>query len=198
VFPTRPEASMESQAFARLLGDSCPHTSMPIRARQISPEGESVGKKNMPNLTAARVKSEDRPGRHGDGGGLFLVVSASGSKSWVCRVQKFGRRHDYGLGSASKVPLTRARSWRARRVSGWRPDSTRDTSAGRRLVFRPSAKLRARFLRATARAGVMSSIIGSGFDRLRCSSSRGSDRGGFRKSPARCARCAVGNLDDEA
>lgn len=72
----------------------------------------------MPNLTAARVKSENRPGRHGDGDGLFLVVSASGSKSWVCRVQKFGRRHDFDLGSASKVPLTRARDL-ARETRVW-------------------------------------------------------------------------------
>lgn len=63
IFPTRPEASTESQACVRLSGDSCPRTSMPIRARHIPPEGESVGKENMPNLTAARAKSEDRPGR---------------------------------------------------------------------------------------------------------------------------------------
>ncbi|MES2172524.1 MAG: Arm DNA-binding domain-containing protein [Pseudomonadota bacterium] len=30
-------------------------------------------------------------------------------KSWVCRVQKHGRRRDIGLGSASKVTLSVAR-----------------------------------------------------------------------------------------
>ena len=40
------------------------------------------------------------PGRHADGGGLYLLVKPSGSKSWVLRVQHNGRRHDFGLGSA--------------------------------------------------------------------------------------------------
>lgn len=48
-------------------------------------------------------------GRYGDGDGLFLLVTRSGSKSWVVRVQKDGRRRDIGLGSASKVSLSLAR-----------------------------------------------------------------------------------------
>jgi len=50
-----------------------------------------------------------QPGRYGDGDGLFLVVTASGSKSWVCRVQKHGKRYDFGLGGVSKALLARAR-----------------------------------------------------------------------------------------
>ena len=72
----------------------------------------------MGNLNAARVKSEMRPGRYGDGDGLFLVVTASGSKSWVCRAQKHGKRYDFGLGGVSKVPLARAREL-ARQTRIW-------------------------------------------------------------------------------
>lgn len=72
----------------------------------------------MGRLSASAVKSANRPGRLGDGEGLFLVVKAGGAKSWVCRVQKAGRRRDFGLGSAAKVSLASARE-RAREVRSW-------------------------------------------------------------------------------
>ncbi|WCP13066.1 Prophage integrase IntA [Sphingobium sp. AntQ-1] len=72
----------------------------------------------MGKLSVTGVKAAKRPGRFGDGDGLFLVVGATGSKSWVCRVQKHGRRRDIGLGSASKVTLSVARD-RAREVRTW-------------------------------------------------------------------------------
>lgn len=72
----------------------------------------------MGKLSPTGVKAAKRPGRLGDGDGLFLVVGASGAKSWVCRVQKHGRRRDIGLGSALKVSLALARE-RAREVRSW-------------------------------------------------------------------------------
>lgn len=63
----------------------------------------------MGNLTATAVKAAKVPGRYGDGKGLFLMVGKSGSASWVVRVQKNGTRRDIGVGSASKVSLSRAR-----------------------------------------------------------------------------------------
>jgi integrase len=62
----------------------------------------------MSKLTALGVKKAG-PGRHGDGGGLYLVVSNSGSRKWVLRIQMNGKRRDFGLGSASKVSLSGAR-----------------------------------------------------------------------------------------
>jgi integrase len=50
-------------------------------------------------LTVKKIEHA-KPGRHADGGGLYLLVKPSGSKSWVLRVQRNGRRHDFGLGSA--------------------------------------------------------------------------------------------------
>jgi len=72
----------------------------------------------MGKLSATAVKAATRPGRLGDGDGLFLVVQPSGSKSWVCRVQKNGNRRDFGLGSASRISLATARE-RAREIRTW-------------------------------------------------------------------------------
>lgn len=62
----------------------------------------------MAKLTALKVQRA-KPGRHGDGGGLYLVVSDTGARKWVLRIQKNGKRHDLGLGSANDVPLAEAR-----------------------------------------------------------------------------------------
>ncbi|GMN04217.1 tyrosine-type recombinase/integrase [Erythrobacter sp. MTPC3] len=72
----------------------------------------------MGKLSATAVKAATRPGKLGDGDGLYLVVKPSGSKSWMVRVQKHGNRRDFGLGSASKVSLAIARE-RAREIRTW-------------------------------------------------------------------------------
>ncbi|MDQ8757640.1 Arm DNA-binding domain-containing protein [Sphingosinicella sp. LHD-64] len=59
-------------------------------------------------LTALKVNNA-RPGRHSDGRGLQLLVKESGARSWVLRMQRHGRRRDYGLGSALDVSLAEAR-----------------------------------------------------------------------------------------
>lgn len=60
-------------------------------------------------LTAIKVRNLKEPGRYGDGGGLYLVVSPSGSKKWVLRIVVKGRRRDFGLGSAASVSLAESR-----------------------------------------------------------------------------------------
>ncbi len=72
----------------------------------------------MGKLSVTAVKAATRPGRLGDGDGLFLVVQPGGSKSWARRVQKNGNRRDFGLGSASKVSLKIARE-RAAEIRTW-------------------------------------------------------------------------------
>lgn len=49
-------------------------------------------------LTHKQVQNA-KPGRHSDGGGLYLLVKPSGARSWVLRVQHEGRRRDFGIGS---------------------------------------------------------------------------------------------------
>ena len=52
-----------------------------------------------------------RPGRHGDGGTLFLVVEPSGrSRHWVQRLTVHGKRRDLGLGGYPYVGLAEARA----------------------------------------------------------------------------------------
>lgn len=63
----------------------------------------------MGRLSATAVKAAKLPGRYGDGDGLYLVIGRSGSRSWVCRVQKDGKRRDIGLGGVNKVSLALAR-----------------------------------------------------------------------------------------
>jgi len=57
------------------------------------------------------------PGRHGDGGGLYLVVDPSGARRWIVRVVVKGQKNrkgaplrtDFGLGGADIVTLPQAR-----------------------------------------------------------------------------------------
>jgi integrase len=59
-------------------------------------------------LTALKVKNA-KAGRHVDGRGLCLLVKDSGARTWVLRMQKDGRRRDYGLGSVAELSLADAR-----------------------------------------------------------------------------------------
>lgn len=62
----------------------------------------------MAKLTALGVKNA-KPGRHGDGAGLYLLVKPSGAKSWLLRIQRDGKRRDIGLGSLAALSLADAR-----------------------------------------------------------------------------------------
>ena len=64
----------------------------------------------MGKLTALAARALSKPGRHGDGDGLYLHVAPAGSKSWVQRIVVDGRRRDLGLGSYPAVSLAKARS----------------------------------------------------------------------------------------
>lgn len=57
----------------------------------------------------ARQVATAAPGRHGDGGGLILVVSKTGAKKWVFRFKREGRATEMGLGGADVVTLAEAR-----------------------------------------------------------------------------------------
>ncbi|MEN7536644.1 tyrosine-type recombinase/integrase [Aurantiacibacter flavus] len=72
----------------------------------------------MGKLSKTAVAAATRPGRLCDGDGLMLVIQPSGTKSWVCRVQKNGNRRDFGLGSAKTVSLKLARE-RAHEIRTW-------------------------------------------------------------------------------
>lgn len=59
-------------------------------------------------LTAREVQTLG-PGKHADGGGLYLIVEASGARRWLFRYTAGGKRREQGFGSTGKVSLARAR-----------------------------------------------------------------------------------------
>src|SRR5437016_26647 len=67
------------------------------------------------SLTIKQVASELSPGRYGDGGGLYLQVGPSGTKSWLFRYEQAGRDRYMGLGSINTFNLAEARE-RARKA----------------------------------------------------------------------------------
>lgn len=60
-------------------------------------------------LSARKVETETRIGRHADGGGLYLSISGNGGKRWVFLFKRHGRTREMGLGSVTSVKLARAR-----------------------------------------------------------------------------------------
>lgn len=60
-------------------------------------------------LSALKVKNQKKPGHYCDGGGLWLQVSGTGSKSWVFRYTRQGKTFELGLGSYLNVSLETAR-----------------------------------------------------------------------------------------
>lgn len=69
-------------------------------------------------LTDAECKAASRAGLHGDGGGLYLNVKASGAKSWTFIWKQDGKRSEMGLGIYPAVKLAKARTLAA----GYRQD----------------------------------------------------------------------------
>jgi integrase len=65
--------------------------------------------KNINKLSALKITKARTPGFYGDGGGLYLQVSAAGTKSWVFRFKVGGRSRYMGLGSVTTLSLAEAR-----------------------------------------------------------------------------------------
>jgi integrase len=65
--------------------------------------------KRAAGLTARKVETIRKSGRHADGNGLYLVVKPSGAKSWVFLYTLHGRRHEKGLGGYPALSLAAAR-----------------------------------------------------------------------------------------
>jgi integrase len=83
-------------------------------------------------LSAVLVSKLSSPGHYGDGDGLWLQISGSGSKSWVFRFTLAGRRREMGLGGLNAVNLSvareRARQCRLLLTEGKDPIVARDAA----------------------------------------------------------------------
>ncbi|TPM04524.1 integrase arm-type DNA-binding domain-containing protein [Mesorhizobium sp. B2-3-10] len=66
--------------------------------------------RTLQKLSDTRAKSDSlKVGRHSDGGGLYLNVSPSGSKSWLFMWVKKGKRREMGFGAYPGITLASAR-----------------------------------------------------------------------------------------
>ncbi len=97
----------------------------------------------MAKLTALAVKNA-KPGRHGDGAGLYLLVSPTGAKSWMIRIQQNGKRRDIGLGSVAALSLSEARQravdLRKHALNGRDPIAERDRDKRATPTFKEAVK----------------------------------------------------------
>lgn len=65
--------------------------------------------RTLHKLSDVAVKAVKASGRHSDGGGLYLWISPSGSKSWLFMWARDGKRREMGLGAYPTVSLAKAR-----------------------------------------------------------------------------------------
>jgi len=97
-------------------------------------------------LTAVSIARLSDPGYYSDGGNLFLQVTKSGTRSWIFRYGKDGKKREMGLGPFPLVTLAMAREksleCRLQLLDGVDPISERNKSreaaaivAARRITF---------------------------------------------------------------
>ncbi len=67
-----------------------------------------MSKRTIKRLTSRAVDAAN-PGKHSDGGGLYLIVAPSGARKWVFRYMREGKAREMGLGPASGNTLADAR-----------------------------------------------------------------------------------------
>lgn len=81
-------------------------------------------------LSAVRVAALGKAGLYADGGGLYLKVTRSGTKSWIFRFTIAGKVRDMGLGKYPTITLSGARALAARcrvdRIEGLDPIRERE------------------------------------------------------------------------
>jgi integrase len=89
-------------------------------------------------LSPAEVRNKVTPGVYGDGGGLYLTVGATGSKSWLFRFMLNGTAREMGLGPTHTIGLgearERARAARKLRLEGIDPIEDRKAARMRRTA----------------------------------------------------------------
>lgn len=71
--------------------------------------GRELRRTGIEKLTALEVQRLKKPGHHGDGGGLWLQISETGTKCWVFRFTRADRTREMGLGPLHTVSLADAR-----------------------------------------------------------------------------------------
>ena len=65
--------------------------------------------RSLNKLSVRQVAALKEPGRHSDGGGLYLRVTPAGSRSWQFMTTTAGKRVEIGLGAVDAITLATAR-----------------------------------------------------------------------------------------
>jgi integrase len=144
---------MKSPAPCRFLSCYLPQASATIRLAAVGwIVGSQPARRDVRDkLTKLQIDRLQAPGRHGDGGGLWLQVTKRGTKSWLLRYQIDGRARHMGLGAFPDVSLTdareRARIARLRLSEGFDPIEERNQRRAEQrraqaatILFRDAAK----------------------------------------------------------
>jgi integrase len=102
--------------------------------------GRNMGTRKLNRLTIKAISATNKPGLYCDGGGLYLQVAASGTKSWIFRYRSplTQKLRDMGLGPLHTVGLPEAREQAAAQrsaiLSGLDPISEREGEIRKRAV----------------------------------------------------------------
>ena len=98
-------------------------------------------------LTVKGIEAKKEPGMYGDGGGLYLRVGPTGSKSWILRTVISGKRRELGIGSAELVTLAEARerALAMRKVARGGGDPDADRIAAQKAVMEAQRRERMTF-----------------------------------------------------
>jgi integrase len=103
-----------------------------------------MGKRTRDKLSVKTVASKRAPGYYADGGGLYLQVGPSGSKSWLFRYTRAGKPQWMGLGSVRSVTLAVARkaadAHREVLAKGKDPIEVRDADKAQEAVEKAHSK----------------------------------------------------------
>ena len=101
-------------------------------------------------LNAKQINTLRKPGRYGDGAGLYLQVSEAGSRSWILRYERGGRERMLGLGPLRDFSLADARK-RAQRARVQLADQIDPIDAKRESRHRQRARRQHQFLKSLER-----------------------------------------------
>jgi len=71
---------------------------------------DGVMARSINKLSARKVETLEAPGRHSDGGNLYLSISANGGRRWVFIYRFSDKQREMGLGSASRAGTSLARA----------------------------------------------------------------------------------------
>ncbi|MBI3041472.1 MAG: integrase arm-type DNA-binding domain-containing protein [Betaproteobacteria bacterium] len=99
-----------------------------------------MGTRQLNRLSARTIASKQEPGLYCDGGGLYLQIAPSGSKTWIFRYRSPLTRklRDMGLGPLHSVALSEARekagAQRAALKSGLDPIAAKEEGTRRKAV----------------------------------------------------------------